>query len=334
MKQIVTHLVVVLLISGCNSLPEKQTTIPPKEATTRPSVPDKPKPVVQRPPTCCGTTPSRSCGDFNTPVNQALQAKNLDELAGLLVKLKRQADCSVDYLKKLKRNMSDIAAAKARDFVQRGQLAEAEKWLQHKYAPVNSWTTQDVRGEIATKHKQWKKAAVFYNNALDLINNPKVTVQKPSPAEIERVQKLAIETQLVAGTLIQIIGTKTNPIPVKFVFAKSQFTKDGKNSAKKLAHYLKQQNPKQITQITLIGHTDRIGSDAYNCELSKKRANALKKYLVDKGIHANITTIGKGKREPFKLYDPTRYTQQEIDQINRRVEFIVDGEVSYVNACQ
>ncbi|OQY52692.1 MAG: hypothetical protein B6247_16395 [Candidatus Parabeggiatoa sp. nov. 2] len=202
MKQIVTYLVAVLLISGCNSFPEKETTILPKEVTTRPSVPDKPKPVVQRPPTCCGTTPSRSCGDFNTPVNQALQAKNLDELAGLLVKLKRQADCSVDYLKKLKRNMSDIAAAKARDFVQRGQLAEAEKWLQHKYAPVNSWTTQDVRGEIATKHKQWKKAAVFYNNALDLINNPKVTVQKPSPAEIERVQKLAIETQLVAGTLI------------------------------------------------------------------------------------------------------------------------------------
>ncbi len=48
-----------------------------------------------------------------------------------------------------------------------------------------------------------------------------------------------------------------------------------------------------------VGHTDSIGSDAYNDRLSLRRAEAVKAYLVSKGIPADkVRTEGRGKREP------------------------------------
>ncbi|MDR1710087.1 MAG: OmpA family protein [Candidatus Accumulibacter sp.] len=51
--------------------------------------------------------------------------------------------------------------------------------------------------------------------------------------------------------------------------------------------------------VIAVGHTDRIGGDAYNQKLSERRAAAVKDYLVAKGIPANrVYTEGKGKKQP------------------------------------
>jgi outer membrane protein OmpA-like peptidoglycan-associated protein len=61
---------------------------------------------------------------------------------------------------------------------------------------------------------------------------------------------------------------------------------------------------------------------------------ALKDYLVNAGIQSGIIeTIGKGEKEPFDIYDASVYSQDEIDQIHRRVEFSVDDDVLRNNAC-
>ncbi|OSZ65501.1 OmpA family protein [Hydrogenophaga sp. IBVHS2] len=58
-----------------------------------------------------------------------------------------------------------------------------------------------------------------------------------------------------------------------------------------------QQN--QITQVTIVGHTDNTGSDAINNPLSVDRANATRDYLVGRGVSAaRFTTDGRGSREP------------------------------------
>ena len=54
-----------------------------------------------------------------------------------------------------------------------------------------------------------------------------------------------------------------------------------------------------LETIIAIGHTDSIGSDAYHQALSVRRAEAVKAYLVTKGVAANrITASGKGKSNP------------------------------------
>ena len=51
--------------------------------------------------------------------------------------------------------------------------------------------------------------------------------------------------------------------------------------------------------IIAVGHTDSVGSDAYNEKLSVRRAEAVKAYLVGKGIEKNrVYTEGKGKKQP------------------------------------
>lgn len=56
---------------------------------------------------------------------------------------------------------------------------------------------------------------------------------------------------------------------------------------------------KTIEKLTVIGHTDRVGSDAYNDPLSSSRAATVKRMLEDLGVKANQSeSIGKGKREP------------------------------------
>ncbi|WP_434515061.1 OmpA family protein [Dechloromonas sp. ARDL1] len=55
----------------------------------------------------------------------------------------------------------------------------------------------------------------------------------------------------------------------------------------------------KLEVILAVGHTDRIGNDAYNQKLSEKRAAAVKEYLVAKGIEANrVYTEGKGEKQP------------------------------------
>lgn len=69
-------------------------------------------------------------------------------------------------------------------------------------------------------------------------------------------------------------------------------------------------------KITLTGHTCNIGTEAYNMKLSTRRAESVKKYLVDQGhIPQNdIVAIGKGERDPIYPNTPaTRYKNRRVD---------------------
>lgn len=55
---------------------------------------------------------------------------------------------------------------------------------------------------------------------------------------------------------------------------------------------------KMLKSVAIEGHTDYLGSDKYNQELSEKRANAVKDYLVAAGVPADkVTAVGKGESE-------------------------------------
>ena len=72
-------------------------------------------------------------------------------------------------------------------------------------------------------------------------------------------------------------------------------------------------------KLIVEGHTDGVGTDEYNDWLSKSRANAIRAYLVSRGVFTDsITTYGMGKRLPLVNDD-----SPEGRACNRRVNFIL-----------
>jgi OOP family OmpA-OmpF porin len=103
-----------------------------------------------------------------------------------------------------------------------------------------------------------------------------------------------------------------------FDFDKSVVRPDGKKS---IDQALAKLNGVDLEMVIATGHTDSIGTEAYNQKLSERRAAAVKDYLVSKGIPASkITTIGKGKTQPVA----TNKTK-EGRQKNRRVDIEFKG---------
>ncbi|MBS1175319.1 MAG: outer membrane protein OmpA [Burkholderiaceae bacterium] len=80
--------------------------------------------------------------------------------------------------------------------------------------------------------------------------------------------------------------------------------------------------------IRVVGHTDYLGSEAYNQALSQKRAQTVKNILVASGLSANrIVVEGAGESQPVKQCSSTlsEYALKECLKDNRRIEFFVQG---------
>ena len=89
----------------------------------------------------------------------------------------------------------------------------------------------------------------------------------------------------------------------------------------------------QTGNVTISGYTDRLGSEAYNMKLSQRRADAVKSYLVTKGVASGrLTTVARGESNPIvvctnknraaliKCLEPNRRVEVEQIVIERRVQ--------------
>ncbi|SIR03956.1 outer membrane protein OmpA [Pseudacidovorax sp. RU35E] len=103
-----------------------------------------------------------------------------------------------------------------------------------------------------------------------------------------------------------------------FDFDKSVLKPEGRAKLDDLVSKIKGIN---LEVIIAVGHTDSIGTDAYNQRLSVRRAEAVKAYLVSKGIERNrVYTEGKGEKQPV-----ADNRTKEGRAKNRRVEIEVVG---------
>lgn len=115
-----------------------------------------------------------------------------------------------------------------------------------------------------------------------------------------------------------IIEKGRQTLNVEFDFDKSTIKKGYYNDIDNLVKVMKDYPD---LNVVIEGHTDSVGTDAYNKKLSQRRAESVKKYMVEKGgIDANrIKAIGFGEEKPIASNDTDEGRQQ-----NRRVEAAVD----------
>jgi outer membrane protein OmpA-like peptidoglycan-associated protein len=103
---------------------------------------------------------------------------------------------------------------------------------------------------------------------------------------------------------------------VFFDFNKSELKEESNPELVRAVKLLKKNS---TMEVEIAGHTDNVGSDQYNKELSQRRANAVLEYLTQHGITTSrLTAIGYGEAQPIDSNDT-----EDGRATNRRVEFIV-----------
>lgn len=84
----------------------------------------------------------------------------------------------------------------------------------------------------------------------------------------------------------------------------------------------------RVDKLELTGHTDRLGTEAYNAKLSADRAETIKAYLQQQGVKVDIVAVGRGAAEPLAHVTCSQRTQAALAQClqpNRRVEISITG---------
>ncbi|MEO8485601.1 MAG: OmpA family protein [Betaproteobacteria bacterium] len=133
----------------------------------------------------------------------------------------------------------------------------------------------------------------------------------PAPAAAAGVQKITLASKAL------------------FDFDKAVLKPEGK-AAIDSEIISKLQQVQRLELVLVTGHTDRIGTQAYNQRLSERRADAVRDYLVSKGVPRDkIETLGMGKTQPVPGVVCTMTAMKELIAClapNRRVEVEVKGE--------
>ena len=180
-------------------------------------------------------------------------------------------------------------------------------------------------------------ATRYYHEALAAMDDHTLTPEQPPEATIERIVRLTEANNMLtsqhrsaprtrsgdfgglAATGIRGYTIKKVALPITFDFDSARITERGKKAAAEMALFLKKQNPPRIT---IAGHTDAEGPDDYNLALSRKRAEAVKRYLVDSGFTGAIELRAMGESKPYPREILEHLIDEELWQLDRRVELI------------
>jgi outer membrane protein OmpA-like peptidoglycan-associated protein len=117
--------------------------------------------------------------------------------------------------------------------------------------------------------------------------------------------------------IAELAATKPKiDLEIRFDYNSSDISRNAMPAVQELGKALSDASLKESTFV-VAGHTDAVGGEAYNQDLSERRADTIKKYLTEKyGLNgANLVTVGYGKTKPKDPNAP-------LDPVNRRVQVV------------
>ena len=139
--------------------------------------------------------------------------------------------------------------------------------------------------------------------------------KKGMERDIEKLKSENLNLKKEISKIYEILKNKKEVVSDVAVVDKFEFDKTdiSKDNMKKIDEFL---GKRKISILNIIGHTDKVGTEQYNIDLSLRRAKSVKEYIKNKMLYGVINIFGKGEKEPIS----------SKDEENRRVELIVEEE--------
>ena len=192
-------------------------------------------------------------------------------------------------------------------------------------------STAGISGNLCYRTGYWTPSMAIIGCDPDLVPKPvaaPVPAPAPAPAPAPRATPAPAPAPAPSAAGVQKITLASKAL---FDFDKAVLKPEGK-AAIDSEIISKLSGVQRLELVLVTGHTDRIGTQAYNQKLSERRADAVRDYLVSKGIARDkIETLGMGKTQPVPGVTCNMTAMKELIAClapNRRVEVEVKGEAT------
>ena len=206
-----------------------------------------------------------------------------------------------------------------------GTYDNSETGVKINISSTGSGTYEDTKNNIKYNNNG-DGGGTYTSSTLNIINNGDGTAlvngQSVKAEKLPPVAKVGKFPKVESLKPVKSCGTViTLQDGVLFDFGKYDLRPEAKATLTKLATVL---NQAKVPAAQINGHTDSIGDDAFNQDLSEKRASAVATQLKADGVSANLQTHGYGKTQP--VADNTNADGSDNPagrQANRRVEIYI-----------
>ena len=202
--------------------------------------------------------------------------------------------------------------------------AFAQSSNQDNWKSTDGTIWKNGTSELCWRDSNWTPATA--NQECDGALKPPPPPPAPAPRAAPAPAPAPVVTPPAPAPVVAPVVVPAAPVSEKVTFAADAFFDFDKAVLKpeakaKLDDLVGKTSAVALEVIIAVGHTDSVGTDGYNQKLSVDRSEAVKAYLVGKGIEKNrVYTEGKGEKQPVADNKTTEGRAK-----NRRVEIEVVG---------
>lgn len=263
------------------------------------------------------TQKSGSSGSRSTLVFAAL-------IVGLLAALLFLGYRILDRLDGVERRVaiSSVDSSEAADLARQALHRATDAESSARIAAENRMRAEAEAADARQESEEAREEAAIAREAAARAEAEAMRIRSEAEAEVNRLEQAlgqVAETRRTALGVVMNLGSDY----LKFEFDEAELRPGDRELLSRVAGILL---TSRDYSISVNGHTDDVGSDAYNQKLSERRAQAVRDYLVGAGLAPEIFTVtGHGKARPLV---PGK--TDEVRAKNRRVELgVVNTKIRY-----
>ncbi|PQJ20270.1 MULTISPECIES: insulinase family protein [Nonlabens] len=233
-----------------------------------------------------------------------------------------KGDVTLDQLAKV---MDEEIKKLQTELISEKELKKLKNQFEARYVQSNS-RVEGIASSLATYY-MLKGGADKINKELDIYKSiTREDIKRVANTYLNPNQRLELDyfageaPQDASNEEVKVVDNKIQINKIYFDNDKATIKSESAKELDRIATFM-QSNPSM--EIMAESYTDSKGATKYNKELSQKRAESVKTYLVSKGIAENrITAVGKGESNPVVDCDSQECTEEQHEQ-NRRTEFTI-----------